>query len=781
MSASTWVPRIALGVCAALPAIAAQATGDAAVHEEIGRAEAAASKATPVETADDVSAGGASPLPGVTVTGTPSALETPAFPASSATIDATQVETRINAVDVEDAAKYLPSLFIRKRNYGDTQPVLATRTWGVGSSARTLVYVDDILISALIANNNTIGAPRWGVVSPEQIGSITMLYGPFSAAYAGNSIGGVMQIDTRVPDKTQFTFEQTEALQSFGQYRTKGDYPTSQNSATFGGRSGDLSWFVGANLQNSFSQPLSFITAATPPAGSSGAIIASNKLGQPADVLGAGGLLHTLMTSVDGKFTYDIAPWLHATYLIGYWHNAASSKAQTYLADAGGNATFGGANGFASNTYTLDEEHLMQGFALKTDSGGEWDGEAVLSYYDFLRDRQLSPAAVGSGIAFSDNGRRADLGGTNWATLDLKGLWRPQAMGAGHEVAFGLHADEYTLKNPTWNTTAWQDGASATGLFTAGRGKTDTQALWLQDRWTFAPGWLATLGLRYETWRASDGFNVSGGTAIRQPNASADGFSPKATLQWNLAADWHLTGSLARAIRFPTVGELYQIVSTGSTFVSPNPDLRPERALSGELALEHEFDNGSLRVSLFQENTRNALVAQTSTLATAPVPVSFVQNVGEIRNRGIEFVLQKNDVLVRGLQLSGSVTFVDSTILSDPTFASSAGTAALGKHAPNVPRWRATALATYQPDTRWAFTLAGRYSGRQYSTLDNADTTSDVFGAFDTFLVFDARVHCQIDERWSAAIGIDNLSNEKYFLFHPFPQRTVVADLKLAF
>ncbi|MEP7041597.1 MAG: TonB-dependent receptor [Dokdonella sp.] len=782
MSESVWVARIALAICVATAALALPAAGRAAsARDEADSASAASSDGVATAMPNDSEIGTPSPLPGVTVTGTPSALETPSFPASTATIDAEQIETRINAVDVEDAAKYLPSLFIRKRNYGDTQPVLATRTWGVGSSARTLVYVDDILISALIANNNTIGAPRWGVVSPEQIAGITMLYGPFSAAYAGNSIGGVMQIDTRTPDKTEFTFEQTEALQSFDQYSTKGDYATSQTSATLGGRSGAFSWFVGANLQSSFSQPLSFITAATPPAGTSGTIIANNKLGQPADVLGAGGLLHTLMTSVDGKFTYDLAPWLHATYLIGYWHNDANSKVQTYLADATGQPTFGGANGFASNTYRLDEEHLMQGFALKSDSGGEWDGEAVVTYYDFLRDRQLSPAAVGSGTTFTPNGRRADLRGTHWATLDLKGIWRPQDIGATQAISFGLHADQYTLNNPTYNTTTWQDGASAGSLFTAGRGKTDTQALWLQDAWAFAPDWLATLGLRYETWRASDGFNLSGGTAIHQPNATADGFSPKLTLQWNLAPDWRVTGSLARAIRFPTVSELYQIVSTGSTFVSPNPDLKPERAVSGELAFEHDIDNGSLRVSLFQENTRDALIAQTSTLDSAPVPVSFVQNVGEIRNRGIEFVAQKNDVLVRGLQLSGSVTFVDSTILSDPGFASAAGTTAVGKHAPNVPRWRATAVATYQPDARWAFTLAGRYSGSQYSTLDNSDHTADVFGAFDKFLVFDARVRYQINEQLSAAIGIDNLSNEKYFLFHPFPQRTVVADLKLKF
>lgn len=153
-------------------------------------------------------------LPVVKVDAKAEPVPAPQFPATRAGISAQEIERTVNAVDVEDAAKYLPSIFVRKRNYGDTQPVLATRTWGVNSSARTLVYVDDIPITALIANNNTIGAPRWGVISPEAIEHLDMLYGPFSAAYPGNSIGGVMRLSLRTPDKTEITIRQTEAVQA---------------------------------------------------------------------------------------------------------------------------------------------------------------------------------------------------------------------------------------------------------------------------------------------------------------------------------------------------------------------------------------------------------------------------------------------------------------------------------------------------------------------------------------------------------------------------------------
>jgi len=706
-------------------------------------------------------------------------LAAPGFPATLASVPAEQVEATINAVDVEDAAKYLPSLFLRKRNYGDTQAVIATRTWGVNSSARTLVYIDDIPISALIANNNTIGAPRWGVASPEVIDHIDMMYGPYSAAYAGNAMGGVMHVVTRMPEKTEVTVKQTEAVQTFDLYGTHSNYSTSQTSLTAGGRSGKLGWFFGASTMNSFSQPLSIITGGTVPAGTRGTIPALNKVGQVANVYGAGGLLHTRMLDLHGELTYDITPQWKATYLVGYWSNHGRSRTDTYLTDAAGEPTYGKVTGFASNTYGLSAHHLMQGLSVKSDTKGNYDASFVVTHYAFLKDNQWQPAGITTGTGVTTNGRLSSYSGTQWSTADATGIWRPQGYGGAHEVSVGAHADEYKLNNPTTNLSDWQDTDSLTTLYSAGRGKTQTQALWLQDAWTLAPDWLLTLGGRYEWWKASNGYNVSGKTAVQQPVEKADGFSPKATLQWNVARDWRITGSLAKAIRFPTVGELYQLVQTGSTYSVPNPNLRPETARSGELAVEHAIDQGMLRLSLFQENTKDALISQTSTLPNVAVPVTYVMNVGKLRNRGIELVAQQGNVLITGLDLSGSVTFVDSTILSNDSFASTTGTTSEGKHAPYVPRWRATAVATYRPDASWAFTLAGRYSGRQYSTLDNTDNTPHVFGAFDTFTVFDVRAHYQINPHLAASFGIDNISNQKYYLYHPFPQRTYVADLKL--
>ena len=66
-----------------------------------------------------------------------------------------------------------------------------------------------------------------------------------------------------------------------------------------------------------------------------------------------------------------------------------------------------------------------------------------------------------------------------------------------------------------------------------------------------------------------------------------------------------------------------------------------------------------------------------------------------------------------------------------------------------------------------------------YSTIDNTDINPHVYGAFDSFLVFDAKVHYDITDHLSASLGVDNLNDRVYFLFHPFPQRTVVGTIRV--
>jgi iron complex outermembrane recepter protein len=736
--------------------------------------------------------------------GTPPIKQRFQLPQESFSITAKQIDETINLKDPEDAVKYMPSLFVRKRNDGDNQAVLATRDWGLNSSARTLIYFDDLLISALIGNNNSGASPHWNLVSPESIARIDFLDGPFSAAYPGNSIGGVLLITSKMPDKPFAVAKETVSIMPWNQYGTKDTYVSSQTSAAAGDRKGALSWLLSVNYQDTYQQPLTYTTNGSIPAGTAGAFPALNKQGLVADVVGTGALAHSQQTSANLRLAYDVTPLVHVTYALGVWNNVQTSNPQSYLTStATGAPTFAGLAAFASNKYSWDQTHLSNAISLRSDTKGVFDFDLSASSYNYLQDILLNPFTVApSGVGFSQNGKITRNDGTNWQNADAKGIWRPFGFDGPQEISFGLHGDRYRFENPVFASSVW-NATSSTGtgqLYSEGIGETRTGALWVQDAWKIVPNLKLTLGGRLETWRALDGFNVNTTTtaagvvtstaAINQPSLASTNFSPKASLSYDPNKDWNITANFGEAYRYPTVTELYQNISVNGIATFANPNLAPEQDLSGELNIERHWSDGRVRLTLFEEKVNNAIISQTN-LATNPVtgaqiPTTTIGNVAAIRMQGVELSADKDNVLIKGLQLFGSVTYVDSRILSDPTWAGTNPLTGLpdtvvGKRVPNVPDWRAKFGVTYRPNDSWAYTVAARYSGKQYSTLDNTDIIPHVYGAFDNFFVVDMKVHYNATQNFSFDFGIDNLFNEQYFLFHPFPGRTFVLAGKYTF
>jgi iron complex outermembrane receptor protein len=208
----------------------------------------------------------------------------------------------------------------------------------------------------------------------------------------------------------------------------------------------------------------------------------------------------------------------------------------------------------------------------------------------------------------------------------------------------------------------------------------------------------------------------------------------------------------------------------------PNPNLKPERVSSYELAAEHRTDSGFVRLSVFEEDITNALLSQSAPLVPGSNTLfSFVQNVDRTQVRGIEFVADQYDVFIPGLEIMASLTAADGRIRQDNAFA-----AAVGKFIPGVPKLKANVVATYRPSDELSFTLGARYSDRSFGTIDNSDPVSQTYQGFAGYLVVDSRVRYRLDQNWSVSLGVDNLNNDKYFLFHPFPQRTAVVEIHFA-
>ena len=107
----------------------------------------------------------------------------------------------VNAVNVEDLMKYTPNFFVRKRFAGDDNAVVAMRGANTIQSARTIVMVDGFVVSNFLGNRWDY-PPKWNVVGPAEVRQFDIVYGPYSARYGGNSMGGVISVTTQEPKET---------------------------------------------------------------------------------------------------------------------------------------------------------------------------------------------------------------------------------------------------------------------------------------------------------------------------------------------------------------------------------------------------------------------------------------------------------------------------------------------------------------------------------------------------------------------------------------------------
>jgi iron complex outermembrane receptor protein len=754
----------------------------------------------------------------VTVTGSqPTSLPTQ-IPATMEGLTREQIERTVNATDSEDALKYLPSLLVRKRYIGDyNHAILSSRASGTGNSARSAVYGDGILLSNYLGNG--VGGlsfpPRWGMVTPEEVERVDVMYGPFSAAYPGNSVGAVVVFTTGMPKGFEVHAKAGYSSQPFELYNTDATYRAWETSASVGNKSGDFSWRLNFNHSDSHGQPLTFAqrpvsagTAGTAGTPVTGAVLDANNANQPWYILGSGTEYHTKQDHFKAKLAYDITPTVRASYVLGVWQNASEGRPVSYLRDAAGQPVYSGPININGATYAAltggdfaatneDLTHVMHGLAVKSHTQGEWDWEVNASLYDYQKDQKRQNAAANTlpNALSGGAGTLADGNGTGWNNLAVKGTWRPGGVQGEHVVDFGVQHDSYKLQylvspvSGNWLVDPADPVGSTGTARNSATGKTELLSLFAQDAWAFAPSWKTVLGLRAEQWRARDGFTVFAAPAptVQNPNpqnlsGSYDSrtenyLSPKAAISFQALPDLVLKASTGRAVRMPTVSELYGATSsTNSQFIN-DPNLKPERSWTTELTGEKDFERGMLRLTFFTENTRDSLYSQTTFDPVANANISRVQNIARIQTHGLELAFNGTDVLKRGLDLAGSVTYADSVIKENEGFVATPGDT-IGKRQPNIPKWRATALASYRFDNQWTASLGARYSGPQYRTLNNADVNGHTYQGVSKYFTTDVRVRYQIDRQWSVAFGIDNLNNDKYWNFHPYPQRSYSAELK---
>lgn len=765
-------------------------------------------------------------------------VDTPAIPANvpstTSSVTKTKIAESVNSVSSAGALLYLPSVHVRERFIGDVNGGLAIRGYGVNSSAETIVYADGLLLSNFL-NNSCCPGPRWGMVPQSAIDRVDVMYGPFSALYPGNSVGGVVMMKTHMPEKFEAHVKLDAFTENFKLYGTDDQYTGGHVSANLGNKVNDFSFWINADHLDNHSHPTDF-TAATAKTGVA-AVQFTTVTGAHFDhgIDGATRVNtaeisadHTVKDDVTIKLGYDFTPTLHGTYTFNIWQNESDKESDTYLRDEFGNKIYGtssvagpyryvrinGKDYTVSAPYVSKGESVyhMHGLSLKTDTDKAFDWELTASYFnqnkDVVRQSQAQSSTYTSGNYGLTSGDNSGAGtvtygdGTGWYNVDLRGEWRPSGdIKSEHQVSFGYHTDTYTTKSDQYILGAgnWKH-SSVASLNTNSRGKTSTDAIYLQDAWQITPDVKFVYGGREEKWQATDGSNYASGKKTSYEDKTVYKFSPKASVSYQATDDWSLKGSYGRGVRFPTVNELFKSLtikqgttSAGAdatsaqlaTFPAPfnirnsnNTKLKPEVADSWELTAERLLQNGQWRFSVFGEDKKDALVSHIDITTLPGFNFTNVQNVDKVRTYGVETALQTEDLLVNGLDVSGSVAYIHTRIRKDGADPRYEGT-----QLPLIPVWRASLLSTYHVSDKLSYSLGWRYSGRQHSGLINTttqkypDPNPDVYGGRSNFSVFDAKVLYKFDKQWSASVGVDNITDEKYYTLYPYAQRTLFVGL----
>ena len=714
-------------------------------------------------------------------------------------LGAEQIEA-VNAFNTEDLMKYAPNFFVRKRYSGDSNGVPGFRGTHSTQSARTLVMVDGFVVSNLLGNSFGF-APKWGVVGPGEVRQFDIVYGPYSSRYIGNSMGGIVNITTRDPHETEAFATVQGFVQPYREFGTSKDFYGYSGEAGVGLAQNEGPWslrLTGRYFRNE-GQPMTFL-GLNPASGAPGTVVTGaivdpehvRATAAGAGIPGAPGNATNpyfaaqspaRITQAQGKLKvgYDDGS-VTGQFLLAYWHNEDSQTAPgCYLRDGAGNVVCEGRVTIGAQTYTasganysqtLRDEYLA-GLKLSAPVADNTTARLAVSTYQVLRSDGFTSNGYLAGKA-NGAGTLAEQGPTDWWTGDFTLEHKTGA----RELAFGLAGNAYRTDQTRHTLSNWRSAAGKT-LATHTFGKTRQLSAWAEARFLLDP-LTVTVGARYDSWRAYGGGLVRLGSgalagqqvANRYASREEDSIDPSLSLEYRLADGTQLQLSLAMATRYPTVGELFQGSLNGDGTFNVNsfdPNLRPERSKDANLLVGHDFGWIKLTGSAFWQQVDDTIFSFSGFNQNGILTSSF-KNIDRTRQFGFEAIVETRDWPAAGMDIDFNAAWLDSKTLRNP-----AAPAAEGVQFPRIPRWRINA------DLRYAFseTVSGSL-GMRYASRPNTDLLGlqrgDTFGFTSELFALDARITWRATDNLRVSAGVDNLTNDRAWVFHPYPQRTFLIE-----
>lgn len=578
------------------------------------------------------------------VTAAPSAVSELDTPAAVSVVNGDEMRQAAPRVNLSESLGAVPGLQVQNRQNYAQDLQLSIRGFGSRSTygVRGLrIYVDGIPATMPDGQGQTSN------IDIGSLDSLEVLRGPFSALY-GNSSGGVINATSQTGSQPP-TIEASSYYGSFGTWH----YGMKATGAVGdGSHAGDVDYVVSTNR---------FTTHGFRDHSGARKNLANAKLGVRINDVSK---LTLLLNSVDikandaGGLSYD------------EWQNnpRQSPRGDEYNTRKTIKQTQAGLR-YERQLSEQDDLSVMM-----------YAGERETTQYQSIpRAPQLKPTHAGGVIDLTRHYQGIDTRWTHRGELLVP-------------VTFttGLDYETMSERRKGYENFVMSNGAPQYGEKGDLR-RNERNLMWnvdpyLQTQWQLTEKLSLDAGVRYSSvWFDSNDYYITPGNGDDSGEASYHKWLPAGSLKYAVTDAWNVYVSAGRGFETPTINELsYRSGDQGGL----NFGLQPSTNETVEIGSKARIGNGLLTAALFQTDTDNEIVVDTSSGGR-----TSYKNAGKTRRQGMELGLDQQ--FGESWRLKAAWTWLDATYRTN---VCDDDTSCKGNRIPGIARNMGYASFGYQPE-----------------------------------------------------------------------------------
>ena len=666
------------------------------------------------------------------VTAAPTTVSELDTPAAVSVVNGDEMRQAAPRVNLSESLGAVPGLQVQNRQNYAQDLQLSIRGFGSRSTygVRGLrIYVDGIPATMPDGQGQTSN------IDIGSVDTLEVLRGPFSALY-GNSSGGVINVTSQTGTQPP-TVEASSYYGSFGTWH----YGMKATGAVGdGSHAGDVDYTVSTNR---------FTTHGYRDHSGARKNLANAQLGVRINDVSK---LTLLLNSVDikandaGGLTADEWRDNPRQSPRGDQYNTRKDTRQTQA-------------GLRYERQLSDQDDL---------SVMMYAGERETTQYQSIpRAPQLKPSHAGGVIDLTRHYQGIDTRLTHRGELLV-----PVTLTAG------LDYENMSERRKGYENFVMVNGAPQYGEQGALR-RNERNLMWnvdpyLQTQWQLTDKLSLDAGVRYSSvWFDSNDYYITPGNGDDSGDASYHKWLPAGSLKYALTDAWNVYLSAGRGFETPTINELSYRADNQSGL---NFGLKPSTNDTVEIGSKTRIGNGLLTAALFQTDTDNEIVVDSSSGGR-----TSYKNAGKTRRQGMELGLDQQ--FGESWRLKAAWTWLDATYRTNVCGDASCN----GNRIPGIARNMGYASFGYQPEQGW---YAGSDIRYMSDIMANDENTAKApswtvvglttgykwsYGRMDMDLF--GRVDNLFDREYVGSV-IVNESNGRYY--EPAPGRNYGIGLNLA-